>query len=116
MYSHASFIVHAAKIMLHVITSYDYLHSAYFFTLRLIVLVYNPVFFFSPNTPGLRDLQHRQELEKLLKGVMEARDNLPPQHRPPVLLKVAPDTSDTEKLHIALVAMNNKVSNCNNLC
>ncbi|KAK3857283.1 hypothetical protein Pcinc_036462 [Petrolisthes cinctipes] len=63
----------------------------------------------SPNTPGLRDLQQRQELEKLLKGVLEARDSLPSQHKPPVLLKVAPDISDTEKQQIAIVAVNYKV-------
>ncbi|MEM8918130.1 MAG: quinone-dependent dihydroorotate dehydrogenase [Pseudomonadota bacterium] len=41
----------------------------------------------SPNTPGLRALQHKQALEQLLAAVMEARGDNPV----PVFLKVAPD-------------------------
>jgi dihydroorotate dehydrogenase len=43
----------------------------------------------SPNTPGLRDLQHRQELSDLLPRVFAARDAAP-QHRS-VIVKIAPD-------------------------
>jgi dihydroorotate dehydrogenase len=39
----------------------------------------------SPNTPGLRELQERAHLERVLGAVMEAADGTP------VLLKLAPD-------------------------
>lgn len=48
----------------------------------------------SPNTPGLRGLQSRDELTRLLDRVNEARLALP--RRLPVLLKIAPDLSDAE--------------------
>lgn len=48
----------------------------------------------SPNTPGLRDLQHEAALDDLLARVMAARDAAPV--RRPVLLKIAPDVSEAE--------------------
>jgi len=47
----------------------------------------------SPNTPGLRDLQARDALSALLKGVMTARDEeaVKTGRKVPVLLKIAPD-------------------------
>ncbi len=43
----------------------------------------------SPNTPGLRDLQGEAQLRSILRAVA---DQVP--HRPPVLVKIAPDISD----------------------
>ncbi len=43
----------------------------------------------SPNTPGLRDLQRRQELNDLLESVLAARDAAP--RRVPLVVKIAPD-------------------------
>ncbi|GFS30171.1 dihydroorotate dehydrogenase [Nephila pilipes] len=57
----------------------------------------------SPNTPGLRSLQNRKELENLLDKVLEARDNS--DKKPPVLLKIAPDLTYEEKKDIANVVM-----------
>lgn len=57
----------------------------------------------SPNTPGLRRLQRRSVLEGLLRDVVAARDDIA-QHRPatlPLLVKVAPDLSDSELEDIA---------------
>jgi dihydroorotate dehydrogenase len=48
----------------------------------------------SPNTPGLRGLQSREELQRLLERVNEARHKLP--KRVPMLLKIAPDLADPE--------------------
>jgi len=53
----------------------------------------------SPNTPGLRGLQSRDELVRLLARVNEARLALP--RRLPVFLKIAPDLSDVELADIA---------------
>ncbi len=43
----------------------------------------------SPNTPGLRDLQSKQELEYLLKLIADTQAKI--SRRAPVLLKIAPD-------------------------
>ncbi|HEV7252848.1 MAG TPA: quinone-dependent dihydroorotate dehydrogenase [Mesorhizobium sp.] len=49
----------------------------------------------SPNTPGLRDLQAREQLRELLARVTAARAALSePQKSKPILLKVAPDLSE----------------------
>ncbi len=42
----------------------------------------------SPNTPGLRDLQGEAQLRAILRAVAAV------PHRPPVLVKIAPDLSD----------------------
>jgi dihydroorotate dehydrogenase len=43
----------------------------------------------SPNTPGLRDLQERNALDRLIARVLEAREAC--TQRRPVLVKIAPD-------------------------
>jgi dihydroorotate dehydrogenase len=53
----------------------------------------------SPNTPGLRGLQSRGELQELLERLNAVRASLP--RRPPMLLKIAPDLSDGELEDIA---------------
>ncbi|XP_058485363.1 dihydroorotate dehydrogenase (quinone), mitochondrial-like isoform X2 [Solea solea] len=55
----------------------------------------------SPNTPGLRDLQGKAELHKLLNIVLKERDALQGQHKPPVLVKIAPDLTAQDKRDIA---------------
>ncbi|HWG04783.1 MAG TPA: quinone-dependent dihydroorotate dehydrogenase [Beijerinckiaceae bacterium] len=46
----------------------------------------------SPNTPGLRDLQHAAALDDLVARVLDARDRCTSLHgRKPVLVKIAPD-------------------------
>jgi dihydroorotate dehydrogenase len=57
----------------------------------------------SPNTPGLRDLQARGMLEALLCRVLAARERSGAQ--PPLLLKIAPDLSTSERADIAAVAL-----------
>ena len=61
----------------------------------------------SPNTPGLRRLQARAEIEKLLGRVLAARARAAPVPlRPPALLvKVGPDLSEEEVRDIAQVAI-----------
>lgn len=59
----------------------------------------------SPNTEKLRDLQGKEALGALLRGVTEARDAL---DRPiPVFLKIAPDLTAEELEDIAAVARDN---------
>jgi dihydroorotate dehydrogenase len=57
----------------------------------------------SPNTPGLRALQERDSLQRLIATLMEAREKLAGQHaaRKPVLLKIAPDLDEAQMDAIA---------------
>jgi len=57
----------------------------------------------SPNTAGLRDLQAREELDRLLAAVMEARNAT--GHKKPLLLKVAPDLDDAQCEAIAELSL-----------
>lgn len=58
----------------------------------------------SPNTPGLRDLQGKKELDKLLGAIIEKRASLPGK-KIPILLKISPDTNNTERADIAEIAL-----------
>jgi dihydroorotate dehydrogenase len=57
----------------------------------------------SPNTPGLRGLQNKAELETLLTALTEARAKL--VRRVPLLLKIAPDLDDQACADIAEVVL-----------
>ena len=58
----------------------------------------------SPNTPGLRALQGREPLARLLAAAKEARDRaIPNGARPPLLVKIAPDLADGDLGDIAEV-------------
>ncbi len=52
----------------------------------------------SPNTPGLRDLQFGEVLNELLRSIKDKQSNLAKRHRKevPVLVKIAPDLTDSE--------------------
>ncbi len=52
----------------------------------------------SPNTAGLRELQEEQLLRRLVGTLRDAQERLAAQHRKrvPVLVKVAPDLSDSD--------------------
>ncbi|XP_034179213.2 dihydroorotate dehydrogenase 2 [Osmia lignaria lignaria] len=60
----------------------------------------------SPNTPGLRSLQNKKELEHLLTKVNEVRQSI--QSTQPLLLKLAPDLSESEREDIANVILKKK--------
>ncbi len=55
----------------------------------------------SPNTPGLRDLQGREALQRLLSSLVEARG----AKKIPLLLKIAPDLDDHALDDIAETAL-----------
>ncbi len=59
----------------------------------------------SPNTPGLRALQGRDQLARIVERVRAALAALPPAARPPLLVKIAPDLSAAEMAEIAAVAV-----------
>jgi dihydroorotate dehydrogenase len=58
----------------------------------------------SPNTPGLRSLQEREQLAELLARLTAAREGLSGTC-PPLLLKVAPDLGDAEAAGITDAAL-----------
>lgn len=61
----------------------------------------------SPNTPGLRSLQARSEMARLLAHAIAVRDATiaDPAARPPLLVKVAPDLDDAGLADVAQVAL-----------
>lgn len=63
----------------------------------------------SPNTPGLRALQSREQLTQLIDKVLSARDALNNTNTfhslPPLLLKIAPDLTEEDKQDIAKIAL-----------
>lgn len=63
----------------------------------------------SPNTPGLRNMQHEEKLSGLLSSVIKARDELSTPHKPPVCVKIAPDLTETEVIAIAEVVKNSGI-------
>ena len=57
----------------------------------------------SPNTPGLRELQHRDSLESLLQRLLQEREQS--ERRVPLLVKIAPDLTPAEREDIAAVTL-----------
>ena len=54
----------------------------------------------SPNTPGLRDLQHEYHVKQVLQAAFKGRDEAigQPDRRPPVFVKLAPDMQEADLL------------------
>ncbi|UYV64313.1 DHODH [Cordylochernes scorpioides] len=61
----------------------------------------------SPNTPGLRSLQEETSLVTLIDEVQMARDQF--TLRKPLVLKISPDITDSQKESIARIALEKKV-------
>ncbi|OAJ35778.1 dihydroorotate dehydrogenase (fumarate) [Batrachochytrium dendrobatidis JEL423] len=59
----------------------------------------------SPNTPGLRSLQRRESIERLLMSAKRERDALPQNHQSPLVVKISPDLNAEELKDIADVVM-----------
>ena len=57
----------------------------------------------SPNTPGLRDLQHGEELEKLLSKLKQEQTRLEKQYGKyvPLVVKIAPDLDESAIIELA---------------
>ncbi len=61
----------------------------------------------SPNTPNLRELQKTESLEALLAALQKRNDELGSK---PLLVKVAPDLSETEIKSIVDICLSNRIS------
>lgn len=56
----------------------------------------------SPNTPGLRNLQERENLLPLLARILEEREKSCRDNAPPLLVKLAPDIDESKQEHVAM--------------
>jgi len=85
----------------------DYELGASYFASHSDYLVINVS---SPNTPGLRSLQTKKELVKILNAVNGVLVGMAGQDvsrtKPALLLKISPDLSDSEKQEVANVCLN----------
>ncbi len=63
----------------------------------------------SPNTPGLRALQHTEALVAIIRAARTARDTATIGTAPPLLIKIAPDMDSAELADIARVAMDERL-------
>ena len=63
----------------------------------------------SPNTPGLRDLQKRGHIEKLVKALQKIKQNTNSLETTPIFFKIAPDMDDEQIRDIALMSLANNV-------
>jgi dihydroorotate dehydrogenase len=63
----------------------------------------------SPNTPGLRNLQERENLLPLLEKIMDERARSCGTDAPPLLVKLAPDLNETQQQDIAKTVIEAKV-------
>jgi dihydroorotate dehydrogenase len=59
----------------------------------------------SPNTPGLRELQRKNAVARLIERVLPARAEAVPDDPPPLLLKIAPDLTQQERADLAQAAL-----------
>lgn len=77
---------------------------------RLAPLVdYLTVNISSPNTPGLRDLQRKSTVTRLIGQLLEARAKAMPRNAPPLLLKIAPDLTQEERIDLAEAALSSGI-------
>jgi len=62
----------------------------------------------SPNTPNLRELQEKEPLTKLLQRLQN--ENLTKPKQKPILLKIAPDLTDSQLLDIIDIVQETKIA------
>lgn len=65
----------------------------------------------SPNTPGLRELQHGHYLDNLLQGLKAKQAELDLEYNRyvPLVVKVSPDLTEQEAVEIAEILLENKI-------
>ncbi len=59
----------------------------------------------SPNTPGLRDLQNKSNIDILVKSLHKVRNNNVNLLSKPILIKISPDIDDEQTRNIALSSL-----------
>lgn len=94
-------------------TPLDEAHSDYLHCLERVYphADYVTINISSPNTQGLRDLQHGERLARLLTTLKEAQGKLATQHarHVPIAVKIAPDMSDAELDDFCQAALSHQI-------
>ncbi len=63
----------------------------------------------SPNTIGLRELQLRGNIEKIIKNIIKKREEFESINKKPILIKISPDLNDDQLRDIALISLANNI-------
>ena len=63
----------------------------------------------SPNTPGLRDLQNRGNIERLAESLQQKKNNMQLLDKTPIFFKISPDIDDEQIRDIALMSLANNI-------
>jgi len=63
----------------------------------------------SPNTPGLRDLQNRGQIERLVQTLKDTKNSTPTLESTPIFFKIAPDINEEQIRDIALMSLANNI-------
>ena len=63
----------------------------------------------SPNTTGLRELQERNNIEKLIKLINNKRSEIESINKKPILIKISPDLNEDKLRDIALISLANNI-------
>jgi len=63
----------------------------------------------SPNTPGLRDIQNRGQIEKLVQELKVKKNKLPTLENIPIFFKISPDLNEEQIRDIALMSLANNI-------
>ena len=63
----------------------------------------------SPNTPGLRDLQNRGQIERLVQSIKDKKNEVLDLKNTPIFFKIAPDMDEEQIRDIALMSLANNI-------
>ena len=63
----------------------------------------------SPNTPGLRDIQNRGQIEKLAEELKVKKNKIPSLENIPIFFKISPDLNEEQIRDIALMSLANNI-------
>lgn len=63
----------------------------------------------SPNTPGLREIQKRGQIEKLVKSINNKKEQLSILNSTPIFFKISPDLNEEQIRDIALMSLANNI-------
>ncbi len=63
----------------------------------------------SPNTEGLRELQLKGKIEKLIKKILQKREQIESINKKPILIKISPDLNENQLRDIALISLANNI-------
>jgi len=63
----------------------------------------------SPNTPGLRDIQKRGQIEKLVQSLKDMKNDFTSLNQTPIFFKISPDMDEEQMRDMALMSLANNI-------